>query len=528
MKLVKRIASATLAAGMAATLLAGCGQGGTEGTPESSEAANTYTMFMRSTYVDWLKELKWYDEAEARTGIHVEYVSGPEVDTDVYSEVDQRIISGDLTDAVMTKLSQTDVYGPQGVFVDLAPYIEKYAPHLQEYIDNNPEYKAMVTNENGEIYGLCKETPIFADFIGYRADHFAAAGIDPASIVTVDDFTKAMETLKAYYGKDNPNYYPLSGRESAVRFAAWFGANSNVTAEEANGIYINGHNKDGSVDIKADGAYDMVATMKDWYDKGLIQPEWVAGTYSEADWEAAMLNGNASIFYDYYNRAEWFMENGGPDNDPNYQMAVLDFLKDENGNTMKVPTSTPYNDECVTAINAECSEEKIKTILTFIDYFYSEEGMTLANYGVEGESFEVADDGSKQFIVDYQTEEAKPAGEKRWSFLSDRLTVCKPVDNEAFYKWNAPLIAEACDRLLVDENLNVSKALKFTPDQSKELTNLIATVYDAQMSGICQFINGSREFNESEWKAFQDEMDAMGLARIEEIELEAYQAMYGA
>ena len=154
--------------------------------------------------------------------------------------------------------------------------------------------------------------------------------------------------------------------------------------------------------------------------------------------------------------------------------------------------------------------------------------MTLANYGVEGESFEVADDGSKQFIVDYQTEEAKPAGEKRWSFLSDRLTVCKPVDNEAFYKWNAPLIAEACDRLLVDENLNVSKALKFTPDQSKELTNLIATVYDAQMSGICQFINGSREFNESEWKAFQDEMDAMGLARIEEIELEAYQAMYGA
>lgn len=528
MKLVKRIASATLAAGMAATLLAGCGQGGTEGTPESSEAANTYTMFMRSTYVDWLKELKWYDEAEARTGIHVEYVSGPEVDTDVYSEVDQRIISGDLTDAVMTKLSQTDVYGPQGVFVDLAPYIEKYAPHLQEYIDNNPEYKAMVTNENGEIYGLCKETPIFADFIGYRADHFAAAGMDPASIVTVDDFTKAMETLKAYYGKDNPNYYPLSGRESAVRFAAWFGANSNVTAEEANGIYINGHNKDGSVDIKADGAYDMVATMKDWYDKGLIQPEWVAGTYSEADWEAAMLNGNASIFYDYYNRAEWFMENGGPDNDPNYQMAVLDFLKDENGNTMKVPTSTPYNDECVTAINAECSEEKIKTILTFIDYFYSEEGMTLANYGVEGESFEVADDGSKQFIVDYQTEEAKPAGEKRWSFLSDRLTVCKPVDNEAFYKWNAPLIAEACDRLLVDENLNVSKALKFTPDQSKELTNLIATVYDAQMSGICQFINGSREFNESEWKAFQDEMDAMGLARIEEIELEAYQAMYGA
>ena len=35
--------------------------------------------------------------------------------------------------------------------------------------------------------------------------------------------------------------------------------------------------------------------------------------------------------------------------------------------------SMKYNDECVTAINANCSEDKIKTILTFIDYFYSEE-----------------------------------------------------------------------------------------------------------------------------------------------------------
>lgn len=531
MKLMKRIAGAALAAGMAATLLAGCGGGKTstsESSQQSEESSNSYTMFMRSTYVDWINELKWYDEAEARTGIHVEYIAGPEVDTDVYSEVDQRIISGDLPDAVMTKLSQTSVYGPQGVFVDLAPYIEKYAPNLQAYIDNNPNYKAMVTDENGAIYGLCKETPLFADFIGYRADHFAAAGIDPDSIQTVEDFTKALETLKAYYGKDNPNYYPLSGRESAVRFGSWFGAGSNVTETEANGVYISGHNKDGSVDIKADGAYTMVETMKEWYDKGLIQPEWVAGTYSEADWEAAMLNGNASIFYDYYNRAEWFMENGGPDNDPNYQMAVLNFLKDENGNPLKMPTSTPYNDECVTAINANCSEEKIKTILTFIDYFYSEEGITLANYGVEGESYEVAEDGSKQFIVDYQTEEATPAGEKRWSFLSDRLTVCKPVDNEAFYKWNAPLIAEACQRLMVDENLSVSKALKFSQDQSKELTNLIATVYDAQMSGITEFINGTRTLNETEWAAFVEEMDSLGLARIEEIELEGYQTMYGA
>lgn len=540
MKLANRIGAAVLATAMVGTLLTGCGGGSASATAStgdgtaaasSTEASgdgdNTYTMFMRSTYVDWIKELKWYDVAEERTGIHVDYISGPEEASDVYSEVDQRVISGDLPDAVMTKLAQTNVYGPQGVFADLAPYIEKYAPNLQKYIDDNPDYKALVSDADGHIYGLCKETPIFADLIGYRVDHFKAAGIDPDSIVTVDDFTKALETLKAYYGKDNPNYYPLTGRDTAIRFASWFGAASNISSTESNGIYINGHYKDGSIDIMSDGAYKMAETMKKWYDEGLIQPEWVAGTFSEADWEAAMLNGNGSIFYDYYNRAEWFMENGGPDNDPNYQMGVLNFIKDDNGNPQKMTVSMKYNDECVTAINANCSEDKIKTILTFIDYFYSEEGEILANYGVEGESFKDTN-GDKEFIVDYQTEEATPAGEKRWSFLSDRFTVCKPVDNEAFFKWNAPLIAEATGRLYTDENLGTSYVLKFTDDQSKEVTNLLASVYDAQMSGIAQFIDGTRELTPDNWVAFQQEMNDLGLSRIEEIQLAAYQAMYGA
>lgn len=540
MKLANRIGAAVLATAMVGTLLTGCGGGSASttastgdgtaaasSTESSGDGDNTYTMFMRSTYVDWIKELKWYDVAEERTGIHVDYISGPEEFNDVYSEIDQRVISGDLPDAVMTKLAQTNVYGPQGVFADLAPYIEKYAPNLQKYIDDNPDYKALVTDKDGHIYGLCKETPIFADLIGYRVDQFKAAGIDPDSIVTIDDFTKALETLKAYYGKDNPNYYPLTGRDTAIRFASWFGAASNISSTESNGIYINGHYKDGSIDIMNDGAYKMVETMKKWYDEGLIQPEWVAGTFGEADWEAAMLNGNGSVFCDYYNRAEWFMENGGPDNDPNYQMGVLNFIKDDNGNPQKMTVSMKYNDECVTAINANCSEDKIKTILTFIDYFYSEEGEILANYGVEGESFKDTN-GDKEFIVDYQTEEATPAGEKRWSFLSDRFTVCKPVDNEAFFKWNAPLIAEATGRLFTDENLGTSYVLRFTDDQSKEITNLLASVYDAQMSGITQFIDGTRELTPDNWAAFQQEMNDMGLSRIEEIQLAAYQAMYGA
>lgn len=484
-------------------------------------SANSYTMFMRSQCVDWIKELKWYDVAEQNTGIHVEYIAGPEGSSDTYTEVDQRIASGTLPDATMAKLAQTKVYGEQGAFVDLAPYIAKYAPNLQAYIDANPAYKSYVSSDNGAIYGLVKETPIYTDLIGYRADQFKEAGVDAASIKTVDDFTNALRALKAYYGASDTNYYPLSGRETALRFASWFNAAGYVDANGSGGVYYT-HEKDGSYNIKADGAYSWMETMKTWYDEGLINPLWIAGTNAEGDWESQMLEGQASVFYDFYNRAEWFMENGGPDNNPNYDMQILDLLKDGSGKTIPVTTTSLYQNGYVTAVNSSCDENKIATILKFIDYFYSEEGITLANWGIEGESFQAASDGTKTFTADYTTEESKEAGEKKWSFLSDRYTVTKPVDQTGFYSWNAKLIADAANKNFKSDNFLARPTLNFTTEEEEQLTGLIASVYEAENAGVTEFINGTRELNQANWNAFIQEMDGMGLSDIEKIQSEAY------
>ncbi len=501
-------------------------------TTTASEATSSenevreYDMFIRSQYHDWIKELKWYDVAEERTGINVNYIDGPLEIADTYTEVDQRLASRTLPDATMLRLSQAKVYGSQGAFVDLAPYIAKYAPNIQAYIDANPEYKAFITDDQGRIFAFVRESCLLIDFLGYRADQFREAGIDVATVKTVDDFTNAMRTLKAYFGKNNPNYYPLSGRESALRFAYLFGAASYVDENSSGGIYY-GHEKDNCFNIKADGAYEWIETMKTWYDEGLIDPSWVDGTNTEGDWEAKTLQGNAAMFLDYYNRAEWFMSNGGPELDPDYDMQVLDMLVDEEGNIIKAPTSVLYSTDNAIAVNASCDEETIKTICEFMDYFYSEEGRILANWGVEGESFKTNDDGSREFIVDYTTEETKPAGEKRWSFLSDRLTVCKPVDQEAFYAWNTPLIAEASSRIVQDENMLERPVIVYTTEEEQQLSNLIAAVYNSEVAGLTSFIVGNTELNEANWQSFINQMDNLGLAKIEEIQLTAYRRTLG-
>lgn len=493
---------------------------------ETDTDVREYDMFIRSQYHDWIKELKWYDIAEERTGIHVNYIDGPLEINDTYTEVDQRLASRTLPEATMLRLSQAKVYGAQGAFVDLAPYIAKYAPHLQAYIDEHPEYKTYVSDADGRIFAFVREKTKLIDFLGYRADHFREAGIDVSSVKTIDDFTNAMRTLKAYYGKDNQNYYPLSGRESALRFAYFFGAAAYVDENSSGGIYY-GHEKDNCFNIKAEDAYKWIETMKIWYDEGLIDPSWVEGTNTEGDWEAKTLQGNASLFLDYYNRAEWFMSNGGPSIDPDYDMQVMDMLVDENGNILKAPTSVLYEQDNAIAVNISCDEDTIRTICEFVDYFYTEEGMILANWGVEGESFKTNDDGSREFIVDYTTEETKAAGEKRWSFLSDRLTVCKPVDQEAFYAWNTPLIAEAAGRIVRDENMLDRPVVVYTTQEEQQLSNLIAAVYNSEVAGLTGFIVGNTEFNEANWNSFIEQMDNLGLTKIEEIQLTAYRRTLG-
>lgn len=68
--------------------------------------------------------------------------------------------------------------------------------------------------------------------------------------------------------------------------------------------------------------------------------------------------------------------------------------------------------------------------------------------------------------------------------------------------------------------------IKYTAEQTEELSNLVATVFDAEIAGIVSFVTGNKEFNADTWKAFQDEMNSLGLSRIEEIQLDAYRATF--
>jgi len=147
---------------------------GEEAPPEGGEIQFSY--LMPTKHLNWLRDLQWYPEFEKAVGAKVDFVDGGDGDV-YYSGVDLKLSSRDFPDAGVVTLAQSKVYGAQGAFMDLAPLIKEHAPNIQQFIDNNPDYRALIQNEDGTIYGLLAETPKISSVTMYRKEHLEAAGV---------------------------------------------------------------------------------------------------------------------------------------------------------------------------------------------------------------------------------------------------------------------------------------------------------------------------------------------------------------
>lgn len=517
MKFQKSVSPAVAVLLSSTLLLSACNSNNASEGSQGGEEGETFQFsYMHVTrFINWLEDLKWYPELKERTNTEVKLVDGGE-GNQYYSNVDLRISGGDFPDAVVATMAQAEVYGSQGAFLDLKPLIQEHAPNLYKHIQENPDYEQLITASDGKIYGILDEYPNIAEVIFYRADMFEKAGITEQPR-TIEELTEAFRVLKAHYGANNQHYYPFTGREGFIKFTDNFNANDRIENGTVHGIYQNGH----GYDLYSDGFKQLVEWYRELYAEGLIDPEWVAGASTEESWQTKMLVGNGTMSYDFYTRPAWFMINGGPQNDPDYDIQGLPYLQNIDGEQSVRAANAKYNLDRTVVINAK-SADKAPGILRFIDYLYSEEGQTLVGWGVEGESFETVN-GQKQFIVDFSEEEGKPLGEDRWSFLQDRMTIPSTVNNEAFYQWNTDLVKGIASELFTDEYIQAHPILKYSTEQLRERTDLLASVQDSALSQIVQFVNGSRPM--SDWDSFLQKMEQEGYKRVVEIDQAAYDAM---
>jgi putative aldouronate transport system substrate-binding protein len=488
----------------------------TPAAPEASVEPVEFSYLAHTRIIGWIKDSMWVDEALKRTSTSIEFVDGGE-DPQYTSNVDLRVGGMNFPDAGIVTPAQALLYGREGAFLDLKPLIDEHAPNIKKYIESDPTYQKLITNEEGQIYGLTFMNLPAPMTILYRKDMFDKIGVT-SEPRTIDELTEAFRKLKAEYGATNNTFYPYTGRGEFTRF---FLDSFNAAA---------GVDESGKVHgvLGAFDAFDLYAPgYKQWvewhgllYKEGLIDPEYATNTQSEETWQTKMLTGAGAFNFDHYSRPEWFMLNGGPENDPNYQTAVMTPFLDQNGQQSKQTMGLKYQQAYNFVINAQ-AKDKAAGILRYLDYIWSEDGKTLAQWGIEGETFKVAD-GKKQHTVNYTEQVTKVAGEKRWDFNVGSPMFPRDYNKDDAWQWSTDLTRDFATRLFTPEYTKPIPFVKYTTEQSAAKQELAARVLEEVKSNVIKFVRGDRPM--SEWDAFLSDMEKLGYKKITEIDQAAYDA----
>ena len=165
---MKRIFSSVLCALLAASVLASCGNGGSSSGSTSgvTMSANgeypivsekvTYTVMAPQTnYILDLQTNAYTQWLEEKTNVHIDYETVPEAA--LTEKVNLSLASSEIPDAYLScnldSASQVK-YGKEGVFIDLAPLIEKYGYEIPKAYEANSLLPGAVTTPDGEIYAL--------------------------------------------------------------------------------------------------------------------------------------------------------------------------------------------------------------------------------------------------------------------------------------------------------------------------------------------------------------------------------------
>ena len=173
------------------------------------------------------------------------------------------------------------------------------------------------------------------------------------------------------------------------------------------------------------------------------------------------------------------------------------------------------------------------TVIKFMDFFFSEEGDALVNWGIEGDTYTVNADGTKQFTEKVLNSELTPIGYLRSIGAQYRIGMCQDGEYERAVMTEVALEASK----MYDSHpewfgedmppyADGELELKYTEEDDTEYKNLMASIQPYVEQQFQSWILGVEDF-ETGYDAFVEELKARGIDRALEINQKAYDTYLG-
>ena len=430
------------------------------------------------------------------------------------------IASGDIPDIFGGHQVKQFVneYGPQGAFLPLNDLIDEHAPNIKAFMEKYPERFAAVTAADGNLYYV----PYFPDGKFGRGYFIRQDWLDKLGLEQPQNVDEVYEVLKAFRDndpngngeKDEVPYFARQWQELIRLVTLWDGRSSGSDS------YHDFLVEDGKITHPYMGAgyREGMANLAKWYAEGLIDPEVFTRGNSSRDFLLGENLGGMTH--------DWFASTSG----------YNDRLKDKIDGFAFLPFAPPASKSGVRmeehrrilvkpdgwAIGYK-NEHPVETIKYF-DFWFTEEGARLANFGVEGVQYDMID-GKPVFKHEVLNADASVAaqlytiGAQMWRGF--------PQDYEYERQWTNPIALKGIEMYeagdyLVPDFLGVS----FTPDEQKVYDRAWPPIRTFMLEKQQAWILGAADIN-AEWDDYLATLDKMGLSDVLEVMQAAYDRQVG-
>lgn len=436
------------------------------------------------------------------TGIELELMLV--ADTDWNSKVDTLLAANNLPDITKMGLGQVSRYAGEGMFVNLQEYLDagqlpNFAAVLEKVGDVINYYKV-----DGTLYSfpLVWKIGLPNGAVPYiRGDILDKLNLEmPTSF---DELYTVLKAIKEY----DPENYPWVTRWSDLQIAYAYGVGGLVYYDFEKQQYVSGY-------TNMERFPQYLEYCNKLYSEGMIDPDFL--TTSSTDWQEACKNGtcyftfNNCVFVNQFNMA---LQQDQPDAywEPMY---TLENPWGEKRNLWSVGVGEWQPTSMVWAISADC--ENIDAALYLMDYMYSEEGFVVTNWGTEGETYGVDENGDYYMLPEFVSAVQNGEVTMQSKLSGADLGFCCVIDDWAN---RATSLTEEGVELyefwLSDEDMQIALPDPvFTADENERLAELRSKL-DVVVGDLNAFIIGTRPI--SEWEQVVNDMKDAGIDEYLEI-----------
>ncbi|MGT2832743.1 ABC transporter substrate-binding protein [Streptococcus halotolerans] len=322
-----------------------------------------------------------FKRLEQETGVHIDWTN---YQSDFAEKRNLDISSGDVPDAIHND-GASDVelmkWAEQGVIVPVEDLIDEHMPNLKKILDENPQYRALITAPDGHIYsfpwieelGEGKESiHSVNDMAWINKKWLDELGLDMPK--TTDELVKVLEAFKTKDPNRNgkADEIPLSFINSAGNedFKVLFG--SFGTGDNDEHVVVG---NDGKVDFTADNDdyKEGIKFMRSLYEKGLIDSEAF-----EQDWNTYTSKGNDQKYGVYFT---WDKNNVTGSNEDYQVLPVLEGPDGEKNVTRTNNVGFQRDRMVITSVN-----KNLELTAKWIDAQYEPIQSVQNNWGTYGDT----------------------------------------------------------------------------------------------------------------------------------------------